>query len=183
MLPPPPDSVADGDPLRTQVYETLRSIARGQLARLAPGQTLQATALVHEAWVKLSAADQQLSHAAYMAAATRAMHDILVDRVRARLSQKRGGGRPRLDVHTNEPEAEPAPPIVDLLSLDTALQELQREHPQAAELVLRRFFAGDTMEEFAALRGIDVRTAYRAWRFARAFLVQRLGDGFLPDDA
>jgi DNA-directed RNA polymerase specialized sigma24 family protein len=103
--------------------------------------------------------------------------------VRARLSQKRGGGRPQQDVHENEPEVVPALPVADLMSLDTALQELQQEHPEAAELVLRRFFAGDTMAEIAAERGVDERTVYRSWRFARAFLVQRLGDGFLPEGA
>ena len=179
----PPDSPSAGDPLQTQVYDALRSIARGQLARLAPGQTLQATALVHEAWLKLSAQDQQLSRVTFAAAAARAMRDILVDRVRARLSKKRGGGRAHQDVHADEPEVVPALPIADVMSLDAALQELQREHPEAAELVLRRFFAGDTMEEIAAQRGVEVRTVYRSWRFARAFLVQRLGDGFLPEDA
>jgi RNA polymerase sigma factor (TIGR02999 family) len=179
----PPDPRAEADPLRTQVYDALRSIARGQLARMAPGQTLQATALVHEAWLKLSAQDQQLPRATFAAAAARAMRDILIDRVRARLSQKRGGGRPQQDVHENEPEVVPALPVADLMSLDTALQELQHEHPEAAELVLRRFFAGDTMAEIAAERGVDERTVYRSWRFARAFLVQRLGDGFLPEGA
>jgi RNA polymerase sigma factor (TIGR02999 family) len=179
----PPDPRAEADPLRTQVYDALRSIARGQLARMAPGQTLQATALVHEAWLKLSAQDQQLPRATFAAAAARAMRDILIDRVRARLSQKRGGGRLQQDVHENEPEVVPALPVADLMSLDTALQELQQEHPEAAELVLRRFFAGDTMAEIAAERGVDERTVYRSWRFARAFLVQRLGDGFLPEGA
>lgn len=183
MSTQPPDPTADADPLRTQVYDALRSIARGQLARLAPGQTLQATALVHEAWLKLSAQDQQLPRATFAAAAARAMRDILIDRVRARLSQKRGGGRAHQDVHEQEPEVVPALPVADLMSLDSALQELQREHPEAAELVLRRFFAGDTMAEIAAERGVDERTVYRSWRFARAFLVQRLGDGFLPEGA
>lgn len=176
-----PEDPAAGDPLVTRVYDELRRIARGQMARMAPGQTLQATALVHEAWLKLSAADRGLRRDEFAAAAARAMRDVLIDRVRARTAQKRGGGRAHADVHADEPAVEPALPIADLMSLDAALRELQQEHPAAAELVLRRFFGGEAMEEIAAHQQVDVRTVYRTWRFARAFLVQRLGDGCLPE--
>ena len=179
--PADPDDAQGGEPLVTKVYDELRRIARGQMARLPPGHTLQATALVHEAWLKLSAADQQLRREQFAVAAARAMRDVLIDRIRARTAQKRGGGRAHADVHDDEPAVQPALPIADLMSLDAALRELQLEHPEAAELVLRRFFAGDSMEEIAAQQGVDVRTVYRTWRFARAFLVQRLGDDALPE--
>lgn len=181
--PPADEPLPEPEALVTRVYESLRRIARGQMAALPPGQTLQATALVHEAWLKLSATEHDLDRERFAMAAARAMRDILTDRVRARLSKKRGGGQPRGDVHADEPPVEPALPIADLLSLDAALRDLQQEHPEAAELVMQRFFAGETMDEIAARRGVDPRTVYRTWRFARAFLVQRLGDGFLPEGA
>lgn len=174
---PPADQPAD--PLATDVYATLRKIARGHLGRMPPGQTLQATALVHEAWLKLAQQGQTLPREQFTAAAAVAIRDILVDHARARLTQKRGGGRPHLDVHEQEPELTPALPIPDLLSLDHALQELQQEDPGAAELVMRRFFLGETMAEVATHQGMDERSTYRVWRFARAFLVARLGENFL----
>lgn len=174
---PPADQPAE--PLATEVYATLRRIARGHLGRMPPGQTLQATALVHEAWLKLAQQNHDLPREKFTAAAAVAIRDILVDRARARLTQKRGGGQAHLDVYENEPELAPAIPIPDLLSLDSALQELQREDAAAAELVMRRFFLGETMAEAATHQGIDERSAYRVWRFARAFLVSRLGETFL----
>jgi RNA polymerase sigma factor (TIGR02999 family) len=131
---------------------------------------------VHEAWLKLAAADREIAHERFTLAAARAMRDVIVDHVRARTAQRRGGGRAHEkgdDVGAAEPEVCTALPVEDVLTLDAALQDLQREHPDAAELVLRRFFAGQTLAEVAAERRVAVRTVERAWRFARAFLVPR----------
>lgn len=181
---PSPEQPADGranDPLVTKVYDQLRGIARAQMRHLPAGHTLQATALVHEAWLKMSGAEPGLSRDQFAMAAARAMRDVLIDRIRARTAHKRGGGQAHVDVHEDEPAIAPGVPIPDLMSLDTALQELQREHPAAAELVLRRFFGGEAMEEIAQQQRVDVRTVYRTWRFARAFLAQRLGEHGLPE--
>lgn len=170
-----------GDPLVAQLYDELRRIARGHFARLAPGQTLQATALVHEAWLKLADGSAAIDRNRFAAAAARAMRDVMIDRIRARHAQKRGAGRPAADVGAIDPEVAPALPIADVMTLDAAVQDLQREHAEAAELVLRRFFAGETMEQIAAHQGVPLRSLHRTWSFARAFLVRRLGPDFLPD--
>lgn len=182
--PPPEHQPADatGPALATEVYATLRRLARSHLGRLPPGQTLQATALVHEAWLKLAQQHEPLPRERFTAAAAVAMRDILVDHARARLALKRGGGRHHADVDDHEPEVVPAVPIPDLLSLDSALQQLAAQDASAAELVMRRFFLGETMAEIAAQQGVDERTTYRLWRFARAFLVARLGDDFVVED-
>lgn len=179
--PTPPSADRPDDPLVGEVYATLRRLARGQLGRLPPGQTLQATALVHEAWLKLAQQPQPVPRDRFTAAAAVAMRDILVDRARARLAHKRGGGRQHVDVYDAEPEVTPALPVPDVLTLDGALQQLQAADATAAELVMRRFFLGETMAEIAMHQGCDERTVYRLWRFARAFLVARLGDDFLPE--
>lgn len=179
--PTPPSADRPDDPLVGEVYANLRRLARGQLGRLPPGQTLQATALVHEAWLKLAQQPQPVPRDRFTAAAAVAMRDILVDRARARLAHKRGGGRQHVDVHDAEPEVTPALPVPDVLTLDGALQQLQAADATAAELVMRRFFLGETMAEIAMHQGCDERTVYRLWRFARAFLVARLGDDFLPE--
>jgi DNA-directed RNA polymerase specialized sigma24 family protein len=103
------------------------------------------------------------------------MRDVLVERVRARMSQKRGGGRRGGELPEELPEITPVVGVDDLLGLDTALQELQAQHPDEAAIVLRRFFAGQTHAEIAADLGVTERTIERRWRFARAFLGRRLG--------
>lgn len=163
------------DPMVTRVYDELRALARRRIGKLAPGQTLQATALVHEAWLRLSSDDGDLDRGRFFAAAAQAMRDVLVERVRARLSKKRGGGRARGELHDDLPQMEPAVGIDDLLGLDEALHELQAQHPDEAMVVLRRFFAGQTHAEIARDLGVVERTIERRWRFARAFLGKRLG--------
>jgi RNA polymerase sigma factor (TIGR02999 family) len=172
--------IESGDPSAAEqllplVYEELRKLAAARLALEKPGQTLQATALVHEAWLRLASDDGTLDRSRFFAAAAQAMRDVLVERVRARLTQKRGGGRARSELHDELPEIAPAVGIHDLLGLDAALQELQAQHPDEAMVVLRRFFAGQTHGEIARDLGVVERTVERRWRFARAFLGRRLG--------
>ena len=168
------------DPLVARLYDELRRIARGHFARLAPGQTLQATALVHEAWLKLADAEAPVDPNRFAMAAARAMRDVLVDKIRARHAHKRGAGRPADDIDAVDVPVAPALPIDDVLTLDAAIQDLQREHAAAADLVLRRFFAGETMEQIAGHLRVSLRSLHRTWSFARAFLVRRLGPDFLP---
>ncbi|REK17433.1 MAG: RNA polymerase subunit sigma [Planctomycetota bacterium] len=157
------------------VYDELRKLAAARLAHERPDQTLQATALVHEAYLRLvdvGSAEPWDSRGHFFAAAAEAMRRILIDRARNRNRLKRGGGWQRvsldeLDVADNASDD-------DLLALDEALTQLAREHPQAAELVKLRFFAGLTTEDAARALGISLRTANRHWAFARAWLYRSL---------
>jgi RNA polymerase sigma factor (TIGR02999 family) len=153
----------------------LRALARARIGRLMPGQTLQATALEHEAWLRLAENEPFTDRSRFFGAASQAMRDVLVERVRARLSQKRGSGKRGGELPEELPDIAPAVGIDDLLGLDTALQELQEQHPDEAAIVLRRFFAGQTHAEIATDLGVAERTIERRWRFARAFLGKRLG--------
>lgn len=175
----PPEAEPTADPMVTRVYDELRALARARMAALAPGQTLQATGLVHEAWMRLAEGDAGMDRSRFFGAAAQAMRDVLVERVRARLSQKRGGGRRGGELPEELPEIAPAVGVDDLLGLDAALQDLQAQHPDEAAIVLRRFFAGQTHAEIARDLGVAERTVERRWRFARAFLGQRLGAGAL----
>ena len=157
------------------VYDELRKLAAAKLAHEPPGHTLDATALVHEAFLRL-VGDQQFDHRGhFFAAAAEAMRRILINRARDKGRQKRGGGRRRIDLdHLSDPAAAPAD---DLLDLDAALDRLARSYPQAAELVKLRFFAGLSLGEAAAALGLPRRTADRQWAFARAWLADALGTG------
>jgi RNA polymerase sigma factor (TIGR02999 family) len=154
------------------VYDELRRLAAQRLAREKPGQTLEATALVHEAYVRL--VDTELvqrwdSRGHFFAAAAEAMRRILVERARRRRRLRHGGGLRRLDLS----EAEVAVGLSDdeeILRLDEALDRLAAVRPQAAELVKLRFFSGLTAEEAAPMVGLSPRTARRLWAFARAWL-------------
>jgi RNA polymerase sigma factor (TIGR02999 family) len=165
---------AVADDLLLLVYDELRRLAAGQLAREAPGQTLQPTALVHEAYLRLASgvASGQPDRSAFLAAAATAMRRILIDRARARKSDKRGGGRPRADV---DPEIVAAPErSAELLALDEALSRLTEKDPRKAKLVELRYFAGLTLDEAASALGISPATADRDWVFARAWLHREL---------
>jgi RNA polymerase sigma factor (TIGR02999 family) len=157
------------------VYDELRRMAAGQMARESPGQSLQATALVHEAYLRLVDQPSQqrfTNHSHFFGAAAEAMRRILVERARARQSKKRGGGRQRLDLDDQDVSA---PERSDqLLALDAALDGLTIAEPQAAELVKLRYFAGRTMTEAAELLGLSRRGAYRLWAYARAWLMEEL---------
>jgi len=163
------------------VYEELRRLAAQKLAQEKPGHTLQATALVHEAYVRLVANAEGASTAGearwdgrghFFAAAAEAMRRILVENARRRRRLKRGGERQRVDLA----QAEPAVPsrADDLLAVDEALDRLAEEDPQKAELVKLRFFAGLSVEEAAACLDISRATADRWWAYARAWLYERL---------
>jgi RNA polymerase sigma factor (TIGR02999 family) len=159
------------------VYEELRQLAAQKLAEEKPGQTLQATALVHEAYLRLvgGAAQPWKSRGHFFCAAAEAMRRILIDQARRKASVKHGGGRRRVDLDRMSP-AEVQRDNDDLLALDDALTRLARQEPVRAELVKLRFFAGLTMPEAAAALGISLATAERYWVFARAWLCAELVD-------
>lgn len=166
------------DELFSLVYDELRRLAAGRLTREKPGQTLQATALVHEAYLRLVEGDQVQhwnSRGHFFAAAAEAMRRIVVNRARDKQRLKRGGNLRRVDLDLVSP-AEDARPL-DLLALDEALERLAREHPECAELVKLRYFAGMTQEESAQVLGVTRRTADRHWAYARAWLYRALNDG------
>jgi RNA polymerase sigma factor (TIGR02999 family) len=157
------------------VYDELRTLAAQKMAREKPGQTLQATALVHEAYVRLvdgEKARQWDSRGHFFAAAAEAMRRILVDGARRRGAEKRGGGLDRIDLPELAESASDDP--VDLLALDEALTRLEALHPEKAQVVKLRFFAGFTLEETARAIGIARATAQRHWAFARAWLFGQL---------
>lgn len=175
-------AIDHGDPgaseaLLPLVYEELRKLAARRLANEAPGQTLQATALVHEAYLRLVGPDEGLvrrwdSRGHFFAAAAEAMRRILIDRARAKGALKRGGGAARLRLD-QDPLAS-ADLSAELLDLDAALTKLAVEDPTKAELVKLRFFAGLTLEEAAGMLGMSRATAARHWSYARAWLYDEM---------
>ena len=160
--------------LLAAVYDELRRLAAHRMARERPGQTLQATALVHEAWLRL-AGDQSgfENRAHFFGAAAEAMRRILVEAARRRARIKRGGGRQRVELSENV--AGVLPESTDLLALDEALENLATEDPRKAELVKLRYFTGLTLPDAAEILGISRGTAGRDWAFARAWLFQEMG--------
>jgi RNA polymerase sigma factor (TIGR02999 family) len=174
---------AGADQLLPLVYDELRKLAAARLVNEPSGQTLQATALVHEAYLRLVGHDpcrafDGRSH--FFAAAAEAMRRILVDRARNRRRQKRGGGHRRVRLDLNNVLTDPAGD--DLLALDEALESLAREDPVGAKLVGLRAFGGLTLAEAAEVLGIGRRTADRYWAYARAWLCDALsGDSDRPD--
>ena len=164
------DEAAAGQ-LLPLVYNELRSLATAWMAQENPGQTLQATALVHEAYLRLVNVDQAQAfdnRGHFFAAAAEAMRRILVDNARRKGRLKRGGDRKRQDLDDFPIEL----PDVheDLIALDEALDRLKAEDPQGAELVQLRYFAGLSIPESAKMLGVSPRTADRIWAFARAWL-------------
>jgi RNA polymerase sigma factor (TIGR02999 family) len=177
-------AIEQGDPLAAEhllplVYDELRRLAAQRLAQEKPGQTLQATALVHEAYVRLVDSEQARhwnSRGHFFAAAAEAMRQILVQNARRRGRVKHGGGRTRIDVDDLEIAAPER--SEDLLALDEALTQLATADPQAAELVKLRYFAGCTIPQAAAVLGVSPRTADFLWAYARTWLFQKLqGEG------
>ncbi len=173
--------IESGDPSAAErllplVYEELRRLAAQKMVHEAPGQTLQATALVHEAYVRLvdGAADRHWNgRGHFFGAAAEAMRRILVERARQKASLQGGGHLDRIALQDATLLAEDAP-VFDLLDLNEALTEFEREDPQKAELVKLRFFAGLSIEETAATLGISAASAKRYWAYARAWLYGRL---------
>jgi RNA polymerase sigma factor (TIGR02999 family) len=169
------------DQLLPLVYDGLRALAEELMQQERPGHTLQATALVHEAYLKL--VDQKRAQwqdrAHFFAVAAQAIRRILVDHARSHDRAKRGGGRVQLTL--NEELAATYDEVVDVVALDEALTKLADSHPQHARIVEMRFFAGLTIEETAAVLGMSARTVDRHWRFARAWLYRTLsGDDRYP---
>jgi RNA polymerase sigma factor (sigma-70 family) len=193
-----------GDPRATDellpiVYDELRRLAAAKLARESPGQTLQATALVHEAYLRLlgrsdrtgSGSDEMSpsteqesdlgpspawhSRGHFFAAAAEAMRRILVEQARRKARIKRGGDRVRLELEVAALSVEP--PSDDILALDEALAKLETEHKAKADVVKLRFFAGLSIEDTAAALGISTPTVKRYWAYARAWLLREISKG------
>ena len=168
--------IESGDPLAADqllplVYDELRRLAAARLAKEKPGQTLQATALVHDAWIRLvgdSNSDRWNSRGHFFGAAARAMRQILINRARDKQRQKRGGGSAQIELDKVQVALDT--PSDELVALDEAMQLLEQHDEQAARLVELRFFAGLTHGEAAQAMGISRRTADRYWAYARAWL-------------
>jgi RNA polymerase sigma factor (TIGR02999 family) len=173
-------AIEQGDPSAAEqllplVYRELRKLAAQKLRREAPGQTLQATALVHEAYLRLVDAKEARdwdNRGHFFAAAAEAMRRILINRARDKRRLKRGGGFQRLDLDLGEIHVDPRDD--DLIALDEALEQLEQEDPVCARLVKLRFFAGLGQQEAAEALGLPRRTADRSWAYARAWLYDRI---------
>jgi len=164
------------------VYEELRKLAAAKLAQEKPGQTLQATALVHEAYIRLvdvEKAQHWNSRGHFFAAAAEAMRRILVEKARRKSRDKQGANLPRHDVDVVEPAVDG--PDQDVLALDEALNKLAAKHPEKAELVKLRYFGGLSHREAACMLGIPIATADRHWRYARAWLAREVHRGLSSD--
>jgi RNA polymerase sigma factor (TIGR02999 family) len=175
-------AIEDGDPhaaeqLLPLVYDELRQLAAQKLAQEKPGQTLQATALVHEAYLRLVDKDKVQrwdSRFHFFAAAAEAMRRILIEQARRKRAEKHGGLRQRIDLDDVEAVADTRSP--DLLALDEALTKLAAEDPLKAQLVTLRYFAGMSVQEAADTLGISRATADRYWSYARTWLYCELND-------
>jgi RNA polymerase sigma factor (TIGR02999 family) len=170
------DARAAGD-LLPLVYEELRRMAAHKMSAESAGHTLQPTALVHEAWLRLSGSSQPRweNRAHFFGAAAEAMRRILVDHARRKQSQKRGAGAERVELEDSLLTL--AAPPDEILAVHDALDRLAAEDPQAAQLVKLRYFVGMTMEEAAAALGIGKRTAESLWTFSRAWLHRAIRAG------
>ena len=172
---PPEDPQAAAE-LLPLVYKELRSLAEARMRNEAPGQTLQATALVHEVWIRLLGPDGNAqswgNRAHFFAASAEAMRRILIDRARKKKREKHGGKLKRVDIEDLD-VAETTPSDV-LLAVDEAIEKLSEEDPDAVKLIKLRFFIGLEMSEIATTLGISERAAYRLWAFARAWLFREL---------
>jgi RNA polymerase sigma factor (TIGR02999 family) len=177
-----PDQKQPAEDLLPAVYAELRSLAAALSSRLRPGQTLQPTALVHEAYLRLVRHEDPgwEGRRHFFGAAARAMREILIERARRKAAVKHGGARDRVEL--GEGLAVIEPPAEDLLALDEAIQRLQAEQPHLAEIVMLRYYAGLSFEETADVVNRSVSTLKREWRFARALLARQLGQDRPPSD-
>jgi RNA polymerase sigma factor (TIGR02999 family) len=177
------DDIQQGDPMAANellplIYAELRRLAAAKMAREQPGHTLQATALVHEAWLRMG--DGVFANRAhFFAAASEAMRRILIERARRKHREKRGSGAEHVELN----ELEIAAPIgneEESLAIDEALDRLAAHDARKAEVVKLRYFVGFSFEEVAEVLGISVPTAKRDWAYARAWLHQEIGPGQGP---
>ncbi len=155
------------------VYDELRRIAAVQLAHEPQGQSLEATGLVHEAYLRLAGSVAFVDKSHFFRTAAEAMRRILIDRARQRKAVKRGGGARKLELAENDAVSLPDPET--LLAVDEAISRLSRDDPQSAEVAKLRLFAGVSIEEAANILGISRATAFREWSFARAWLSSAIG--------
>jgi RNA polymerase sigma factor (TIGR02999 family) len=182
------DAIQAGDPeapaqLLPLVYEELRRLARHRLAHEAPGQTLQPTALVHEAYLRLVGEGRGQhwdSRGHFFAAAAEAMRRILVENARRKRALKHGGGLSRREL--DEAELLAPEPREDLVALDEALTLLATEDPTAAELVQLRYFGGLSIADAAQVLGLSLRSAERLWTYTRVWLLERITSAGRGDD-
>ena len=173
-------AIAAGDPkaageLLPLVYEELRKLAAAKMAQEKPGQTLQATALVHEAWLRLIGSDEQKAwngRGHFFGAAAEAMRRILVDRARQKARRRHGGGLERVDLEHVNLATEDSDET--LLAMSEALEALARESPQKAEIVKLRYFTGLENQEIADALGISLSSVERGWAYARSWLHREL---------
>lgn len=154
------------------LYQELRQLARARVFRMAPGQTLQPTEVVHEAYLRLMNNDGQQwnSRGHFFGAAARAMRNVLVEHARQKNSLKRGGDKVRVEINVTLPGHEQPVSAEELLSLHTALERMQSDYPQHVEIVLLLYFGGLTVKQAADALNISESTVERRWRFARAWL-------------
>jgi RNA polymerase sigma factor (TIGR02999 family) len=175
-------AVEQGDPRAAEqllplVYHELRRLAARRLAREKPGQTLQATALVHEAYLRLVDVEQAQSwdsRGHFFAAAAEAMRRILVEKARRKQRRRHAGGRQKQPLEVNEPAISAPMDAIDLLALNEALDRLEAASPRRAQLVKLRYFAGFTLPEVATMLGISQSTAEADWTFAKAWLMREM---------
>jgi RNA polymerase sigma factor (TIGR02999 family) len=179
-------AVEQGDPKAAEellpiIYEELRKLARSLMAKTPPGNTLQPTALVHEAYLRLlgTEATGWNSRGHFFAAAARAMRRILVEQARRKAAARHGGSMKR--VNADYVDLAIQEPSVDILALDEALERLSQQDRRAADVVMLRYFAGLTIEETAKVLGISDPTVARDWQFARLFLYDQLNPGVQGD--
>jgi RNA polymerase sigma factor (TIGR02999 family) len=167
------------DELFPLVYQELRQLAAQRMSKEAPGQTLQATALVHEAYLRLVGGEEQhwSNRRHFFSAAAEAMRRILIENARRKKSLRRGGGLKRVDIDKAVVAKDNDISPDDLIALDEALEKLSDEDKVSAELIKLRFFAGLTIEQAANILGIPRRTADRNWAYARAWLYREISKG------
>jgi RNA polymerase sigma factor (TIGR02999 family) len=180
-------AIEQGDPQAAEqllpvVYDELRKLAAAKMAQEAPGQTLQATALVHEAYLRLVDVEKVQhwdSRGHFFSAAAEAMRRILVEQARRKAGPEAGGGHQRVEMSHVDPES--LAPELDLLAMSDALDKLQAEDPRAAELVKLRFFAGLTRQQAAEVLSVSIATADNDWAYAKGWLRAELSGSAGPE--
>jgi RNA polymerase sigma factor (TIGR02999 family) len=167
------------DSLLPAVYSELKRLAAASLSKLPPGQTLQPTALVHDTWLKLvgEADPGWEGRRHFFGAAARAMRELIIDQLRRKTSQKRQAPGEQVEPDSQLQPAAVLPELTDVLAVDAALERLEKENAEAAEVVVLSFYGGLSLPEIAELKQAGLRTIERRWQFARAWLLDALREG------